>query len=68
MPIYEYSCKQCGHTFEKLVSRSRMKDAQQCPDCGAVEADKLVSSFSSKVAGSAGRAISAPSGGGGGFS
>ena len=68
MPIFEYSCKQCGHTFEKLVSRSRRKDAQQCPDCGAVEADKLVSAFSSKIAGGGDYTAPAPSRSGGGFS
>ena len=33
MPIYEYGCGACGHTFEKLqkVSDDPMRD---CPECG----------------------------------
>ena len=33
MPLYEYKCKKCGHTFEKIQKYSdRM--VKKCPDCG----------------------------------
>jgi len=41
MPIYEYRCKACGHTFEaiqKLDDRPRSK----CPECSG-KLEKLVS-------------------------
>jgi putative FmdB family regulatory protein len=42
MPLYEYRCKECGHTFERLVFDKNQ--AIQCPECfGAVE--KLMSAF-----------------------
>ncbi len=31
MPIYEYTCKQCGHQFEELV---RADEQPACPACG----------------------------------
>ncbi len=33
MPIYEYKCKTCDHTFEKLQSFSAGQ-FQSCPRCG----------------------------------
>ena len=33
MPIYEYSCQDCGARFEKLVSTSSASDVV-CPSCG----------------------------------
>ncbi|MDX2345488.1 MAG: zinc ribbon domain-containing protein [Legionella sp.] len=42
MPIYEYQCSACNHTFDKL---QKMSDAPltQCPECGKNTVDKLVS-------------------------
>jgi len=37
MPLYEYRCKKCGHTFEKIQKFSD-KPIKKCPECGgAVE-------------------------------
>ncbi len=37
MPLYEYQCKKCKHTFEKIQSFSD-KPVKKCPKCGgAVE-------------------------------
>jgi putative FmdB family regulatory protein len=37
MPLYEYKCKKCGHTFEKIQKFSD-KMVKKCPECGgAVE-------------------------------
>ncbi|ACZ39026.1 FmdB family zinc ribbon protein [Sphaerobacter thermophilus] len=34
MPIYEYACGTCGHTFER---KQRFSDepVSECPECGA---------------------------------
>jgi putative FmdB family regulatory protein len=42
MPIYEYGCKSCGHTFE--VSQSMKDDPLKiCPQCGK-EIRRLINS------------------------
>jgi putative FmdB family regulatory protein len=40
MPIYEYSCRNCGAAFETLV---RSGDIVTCPHCGSSSLDKLFS-------------------------
>ena len=45
MPIYEYQCKKCGHTFEHLA-RTLSDTAKKCPTCGARHPVKQLSTFS----------------------
>ncbi len=59
MPLYEFTCEECGATFEELVSATLDAPAVTCPACGGEEVEKLVSRF---AAGGA----SAGSGSGGG--
>lgn len=33
MPLYEYKCEKCGHTFEKIESVSA-STTKKCPKCG----------------------------------
>jgi len=42
MPIFDYQCKACGHTFDVLqrLSEDPLKD---CPECGKPELGKLLS-------------------------
>ena len=40
MPLYEYSCEQCEHTFEALVFDG---DTVECPECAATRVTKLLS-------------------------
>lgn len=40
MPIYDYQCKDCGNTFDKLVMSSTVVT---CPKCGSGNLEKLVS-------------------------
>jgi putative FmdB family regulatory protein len=40
MPIYDYSCQACKHTFETLV---RSGSTPACPECGSTALDKCVS-------------------------
>jgi len=41
MPIYEYRCEPCDHTFEALIRGQ--SDAARCPKCGD---DKVAKQFS----------------------
>ncbi|HKO05880.1 MAG TPA: zinc ribbon domain-containing protein [Candidatus Acidoferrales bacterium] len=34
MPLYEYRCGKCGHTFEK-IERVNASERKKCPKCGA---------------------------------
>ena len=40
MPIYEYSCRACGHQFESLVLRA---ETPGCPSCQSEDLEKLLS-------------------------
>ena len=35
MPIYEYHCEPCEHTFETLIRGQG--DTAHCPKCGGIE-------------------------------
>jgi len=41
MPLYEYQCKKCGHTFEKIRKFSDPA-IKKCPECGGT-VEQLVS-------------------------
>src|SRR4051812_16244938 len=41
MPLYEYTCRKCAHTFETLVT-ARATTAVQCPKCESPELDQLI--------------------------
>ncbi len=43
MPIYDFDCASCGHTFEELILGS---EAPECPKCSSADVEKKVSSFS----------------------
>lgn len=42
MPLFEFTCRVCGKTFETLVMGNRRP---VCPSCGSDELDKLYSTF-----------------------
>lgn len=42
MPIFEYSCRNCGARFELLV---RSADVPACPACGSEDLHKELSAF-----------------------
>jgi putative FmdB family regulatory protein len=60
MPIYEYHCEPCNHTFETLIRGTG--DLAHCPECGGVEVDKLLSVPAAAQSGS-GRTGELPIGG-----
>jgi putative FmdB family regulatory protein len=55
MPIYEFSCKECGAAYEARVSRIGGKAA--CPECGSRKVTRRLSLFArgSSAAGGAAR-------------
>jgi putative FmdB family regulatory protein len=40
MPLYEYSCQKCSHTFEELVFGN---EAVECPQCHTAKVERLMS-------------------------
>jgi putative FmdB family regulatory protein len=40
MPLYEYECHQCEHTFEALVFSG---EAVECPACNGKKVERLLS-------------------------
>ncbi len=45
MPLYEFSCGECGHRFEELVgSHVGLDEADVvCPECGAAKPERQMS-------------------------
>ncbi len=41
MPIYEYRCEPCDHTFETLIRGNG--DVPHCPKCGGIDLNKQFS-------------------------
>lgn len=50
MPIYEYACEVCGHSFDALqkISDSALTD---CPECGKPALTKLISAAGFRLSG-----------------
>jgi putative FmdB family regulatory protein len=40
MPLYEYACRTCEHTFEALVFNG---DTVECPECHGRRLERLLS-------------------------
>jgi len=48
MPIFEFLCKDCRSTFEKLCFSVKEAERVRCPRCGSHKTSKLFSPFSSQ--------------------
>ncbi|NVM23278.1 MAG: zinc ribbon domain-containing protein [Desulfobacterales bacterium] len=46
MPLYEFRCQKCSAEFAKIVFFTD-QDAIKCPQCGASNPERLLSTFSS---------------------
>ena len=42
MPIYEYACRTCAHSFETLV---RGHEDPSCPHCHGADLERALSTF-----------------------
>jgi putative FmdB family regulatory protein len=51
MPIYEYSCEDCGTKFEKLVRRASDAPGIECPSCGKTHLRQELSTFAAHAGG-----------------
>jgi len=51
MPIFEYTCSDCGHEFEELVFDR--DECPPCPKCNSAKTGKLMSAVRSRVGGGA---------------
>ena len=63
MPIFEYVCRNCSKSFEKLVL-SREIEPLVCPHCGSPRVEQKFSAFSTSTATASTARSCAPSGGG----
>jgi putative FmdB family regulatory protein len=51
MPLYEYQCRDCGHTFNvRLRIEEHEKKRPKCPKCGSRKLEHRYSSFFAKTA------------------
>lgn len=65
MPVYEYTCKDCGHRFDMMRSMKDSDAVAICKHCKSENTRRLLSVF---FASSDGRAVTHDSGGCGGCS
>ncbi len=49
MPIYEFYCRDCGQSFDKLVRLSQSEAEIHCTDCSSNNVKKKLSLISSRV-------------------
>jgi putative FmdB family regulatory protein len=59
VPIFEYSCQDCGTRFEKLVRRAT--DSIECPSCGQNHLSVEFSTFAAHAGGPASKESAFPS-------
>jgi len=66
MPLFEFTCRACGHRFEELMTLGELeKDKPACPECASRKVERGFSSFATGVA--SGGGAPAPGCGSGGF-
>ena len=69
MPIYEYTCQDCGQGFECLLLNSREEKDLTCPHCQSGRVSRRMSGFAlGGGGGSAGISTGGSCGSSGGFS
>jgi len=60
MPLYEYTCPNCGGSFDKLVRFSEADKIPACPNCGEKETRKKISAGAVIGSSSASESVSRP--------
>jgi len=53
MPLYEYQCQKCGHSFEELRRMNDADEVRECPKCGARKVERQFSTFAAGGCGAA---------------
>ena len=61
MPIYEYKCSSCEHTFSMLQRIGQDGSELSCPKCGRAHPEKMFSAFASNNSTGSGYAPPTPS-------
>lgn len=61
MPLYEYRCTHCDRAFEKYART--FHETPDCPQCGATDPTRLMSTFAVSTGGDGNRGSAYPSGG-----
>ena len=51
MPLFEYTCRDCGERFEELRSARDEVPGPACPACGSAKVASLLSAFATGGAG-----------------
>jgi len=64
MPIYEYSCCDCGLKYEELISGLHSEEMLKCPKCGSTKKVRAFSTFYGHSSKDADNMDSTPSSGG----
>ena len=54
MPLFEFTCNECGTRFEKLIRTPGSQSDVLCPSCHSNKTQKLLSGFAVTSAGSGG--------------
>ena len=57
MPLFDYTCRECKHTFETLVNAG---DTVRCPECNSKRVDRELSLPAAPVVKSANTCGSGP--------
>lgn len=45
MPLYEYTCEDCGERFERLIRSAASTNAIVCPRCTSIAVRRAFSTF-----------------------
>ena len=52
MPLYKYRCSNCDNTFKILQRNGNKNEDPECPECGAEETERVISSVGIRFKGS----------------
>jgi putative FmdB family regulatory protein len=53
MPLFEFTCRKCGHVFEEILSLADLEEGvPACPSCGSPRTERALSTFNTGSAGS----------------